>query len=241
MKKILFFFAATCAFVACDPVQEDFSNGGHISLDELKAKTTISVDKAESGANGNVIECYTAAPVNARWDIDDKDFKSTYAWKKMKLGEHIVKLTALCTDGTILTYDTTLVCQEVTNPLTKYYLYGEDPEKEPAVTVGSWAGGALRFSSDEGQFLPTISDAIYDGCKTLIFDLSDVADGTTYLVNNGWWSSTYFEGLSFQNGLNEFTITKTIADECAKGHGGKDMQIIITNGQATFNSVYYEE
>lgn len=241
MKKILFFVAAACAFVACDPVQEDFSNAGALSFDELMSKTKVSVDEAPSGQNGNVIQCYTSAPVNAKWEIDDAVFKSTYARKKMKLGEHKVVLTALCADGTVYTDTSFLTCQEVTDPLTKYYIYGEDPEKEPAVHVGSWAGGALRFSTDEGQFLPTLSDAIYNGGKTLIFDLSDVADGTTYLVNNGWWSTTYFEGLSFKNGLNEFTITKDIAADCAKGAGGKDMQIIITNGEATFNSVYYEE
>ena len=50
MKKIILLFVAICAYVACDPTQEDFSNGGHITLDELKAKTTVTVDKAASGA-----------------------------------------------------------------------------------------------------------------------------------------------------------------------------------------------
>ena len=55
MKKILFLLvAAVCGFAACDPVHEDISNGGHISADELKAKTSVTVDKAASGQNGNV-------------------------------------------------------------------------------------------------------------------------------------------------------------------------------------------
>ena len=69
MKKIFLIFAAVCAFAACDPVSEDISNGGHITVDELKAKTTVSVDKAADGQNGNVITCSTSAPVNAKWNI----------------------------------------------------------------------------------------------------------------------------------------------------------------------------
>ena len=57
MKKIFMLFAAVCALVACDPVQEDISNGGHITVDELLAKTSVTVDKAASGKNGNVISC----------------------------------------------------------------------------------------------------------------------------------------------------------------------------------------
>lgn len=241
MKKIFVLLLAVCGLVACEPVQEDISNDGAITLEELLAKTSCGTDVAASGANGNVIICSTSAPVVARWDIDDKMFKSNVAQKKMKLGDHTVKLTALCADGTEYTNTWTINCAEITDPLTKYYVYGEDPAVEPAVHVGSWAGGALRFSTDEGQFLPTLSDAIYDGLKTLIFDLSDVPDGTACLVNNGWWSATYIEDMPLVNGLNELTITKAIAEECAKGHGGKDLQLIIKSGEATFNSVYYEE
>ena len=66
MKKIFLIFAAVCAFVACDPTQEDVGNAGHITLDELKAKSSVTVDKAASGLNGNVVTCTTSAPVNAR-------------------------------------------------------------------------------------------------------------------------------------------------------------------------------
>ena len=55
MKKIFLLFAAACALVACDPVHEDISNAGHITIDELRAKTSITVDKSPSGLNGNQI------------------------------------------------------------------------------------------------------------------------------------------------------------------------------------------
>ena len=86
MKKILFLLVATvCALAACDPVHEDISNGGHITVDELKAKTTVTVDKASNGKNGNVITCSTLAPVNAKWDIGGKEFVGNFAKKKMKV------------------------------------------------------------------------------------------------------------------------------------------------------------
>lgn len=244
MKKILFLLvAAVCAFAACDPTHEDISNGGHITLDELKAKTTVTVDKAASGLNGNVITCQTLAPVNARWDIGGKDFESNYAKKKMKLGDHIVTLTALCADGTILTAEYPISCQEITDPLVKYYIYG-DPAKaetEPPFQPGAWDAAAMRFSSTEGAHLPTIPDDVYFGLKTLIFDVSDVSADFDLKVMNGWWSATYYDHVKWTSGLNELQITQDMADQCAKGGEGRDLDLMLYSGSMTLNSVYYEE
>ena len=243
MKKILFLLvAAVCAFAACDPIHEDISNGGHITLDELKAKTTVTVDKAASGLNGNVITCQTLAPVNARWDIGGKDFESNYAWKKMKLGDHIVTLTALCPDGTVLTAEYPVSCQEITDPLVKYYIYGgpDKPEDVP-FQPGAWDAAAMRFSSTEGAHLPTIPDDVYFGLKTLIFDVSDVSADFDLKVMNGWWSATYYDHVKWQSGLNELQITQDMADQCAKGGEGRDLDLMLYSGSMTLNSVYYEE
>ena len=244
MKKILLLLVfAVCAFAACDPVHEDISNGGHISLDELKAKTTVSVDKAPSGQNGNVITCQTLAPVNAKWDFAGKELIGNYAWKKMKLGDHVVTLTALCPDGTVLTAEYPISCQEITDPLVKYYIYG-DPEKaadEPPFQPGAWDAAAMRFSSTEGAHLPTIPDDVYFGLKTLIFDVSDVTADFDLKVMNGWWSNTYYDHVKWVNGLNELQITETLANECAKGGEGRDLDLMLYSGSMTLNSVYYEE
>ena len=120
MKKIFLILVAVCAYVACDPIHEDVSNAGHITVDELKAKTSVTVDKAPSGQNGNVITCSTSAPVNAKWNIGGKEFIGNYAWKKMKLGDYTVTLTALCPDGTELTAEYPVSCQEITNALQKF-------------------------------------------------------------------------------------------------------------------------
>ena len=243
MKKILFLLvAAVCAFAACDPTHEDISNGGHITLDELKAKTTVTVDKAASGLNGNVITCQTLAPVNAKWDFAGKELLGNYAWKKMKLGDHVVTLTALCPDGTVLTAEYPVSCQEITDPLVKYYIYGgpDKPDDAP-FQPGAWDAAAMRFSSTEGAHLPTIPDDVYFGLKTLIFDVSDVSADFDLKVMNGWWSNTYYDHVKWTSGLNELQITDVMAAECAKGGEGRDLDLMLYSGSMTLNAVYYEE
>ena len=247
MKKILFLLVvAVCAFTACDPTHEDISNDGPITLDELLAKTTVTTDKAASGLNGNVISCETLAPVVAMWDINGEIFKQNSARKKMRTGEYSVKLTALCADGTILTHEFTgIKCEEITQELQRFNIYprpGKEAEDKP-FKPGSWNAPAMRFSDDEGQHFPTLTDAVYWGFKTLILDVSDVEDGTTMMVHNGWWSNTYYDNMVLQNGPNEIQLTEDIAKDCAKGKGGaaKDLQFLIKSGNCTVNSVYYEE
>ena len=243
MKKILFLLvAAVCAFAACDPIHEDFSNGGHITLDELKAKTSVTVDKSPSGQNGNVITCQTSAPVNAKWDFAGKELIGNYAWKKMKLGDHVVTLTALCPDGTELVAEYPISCQEITDPLVKYFIYGgpDKPEDVP-FQPGAWDAAAMRFSSTEGAHLPTIPDDVYFGLKTLIFDVSDVTADFDLKVMNGWWSATYYDHVKWVSGLNELQITQEMADQCAKGGEGRDLDLMLYSGSMTLNAVYYEE
>ena len=243
MKKIFLIFAAVCALFACDPTHEDISNGGHISVDELKAKSTVTVDKAASGLNGNVVTCSTSAAVNAKWSIGGKEFLGNYATKKMKLGDFTVVLTALCADGTELTAEFPVICQEITDPLQKYYIYGDVasfPEQTP-FQPGAWDAAAMRFSSTEGAHLPTIPDDVYFGLKTLIFDVSDVTADFDLKVMNGWWSNTYYDHVKWQDGLNELQITETLAKECAKGGEGRDLDLMLYSGSMTLNAVYYEE
>ena len=242
MKKIFLMLVAICAFAACDPTHEKINNAGHITIDELKAKTTVTVDQAPSGKNGNVITCQTLASVNAKWSLGGKDFMNNFAQKKMKLGTHNVVLTALCADGTVLTAEYPITCEEITDPLVKYYIYG-DPEKageEPPFTPGAWDAAAMRFSSTEGAHLPTIPDDVYFGLKTLIFDISD-ASGVDLKVMNGWWSNTYYDHVVWQDGLNELQITDVMAAECAKGGEGRDLDLMLYGGTMTLKSVYYEE
>ena len=243
MKKIFLMFVAICAFAACDPTHEKIGNDGHITADQLKSMTTITVDKAASGLNGNVITCSTSAPVNAKWNIGGKEFIGNFATKKMKIGSHKVIVTALCADGTLLADSAVIDCQEITDPLQRYYIYGDVanfPDQVPFVP-GAWDAAAMRFSSTEGAHLPTIPDDVYFGLKTLIFDVSDVTADFDLKVMNGWWSNTYYDHVKWQSGLNELQITETMAKECAKGGEGRDLDLMLYSGSMTLKSVYYEE
>ena len=159
----------------------------------------------------------------------------------MKLGDHTVILSALCPDGTLLTAEYPVSCQEVTDPLQKIYIYGGDPAAEPPFQPAAWDAAAMRFSSTEGAHLPTIPDDVYFGLKTLIFDVSDVTEDFDLKVMNGWWSNTYYDHVKWVSGLNELQITETLAKECAKGGEGRDLDLMLYSGSMTLNSVYYEE
>ena len=254
MKKIFLMFVAICAFAACDATHEDISNDGHITVDELKAKSSVTVDKAASGQNGNVVTCSTSAPVNAKWTIGGKDLVGNYAWKKMKLGDHTIVLTALCADGTVLTADFPISCQEITDPLQRFYIYGEDPAAQPPFKPGAWDAAAMRFSDNEGKFtdingnegfLPYLSDDVYWGFKTLIFDISEATPDCAGRIMNGWWSARYDndKDVQFTNGLWELQLTEAIAKDCARGNGGggKDLDLMVTSGSCQINAIYYEE
>ena len=245
MKKIFLIFAAVCAFAACDPTHEDISNAGHITVDELRAKSSVTVDKAASGQNGNVITCTTSAPVNAKWDIGGKELLGNYAWKKMKLGEHVITLTGLCPDGTVVTTEYTVNCQEITDPLQKFYIYGEDPAAQPPFSPAAWDAAEMRFSDNEGKHFPYLSDDVYWGFKTLIFEITDATPDCVGRIINGWWSARYDDNkdVQFTNGLWELPLTEAIAKDCARGNGGagKDLDLMVTSGSCTIKSVYYEE
>ena len=217
MKKIFLMFVAVFALAACDPTHEDIGNASHITVDELKAQSSVTVDKAASGKNGNVITCSTSAPVNAKWNIGGKEFISNSAKKKMKLGIYTVVMTAVCPDGTQLTADFPVTCEEITDPLQKIYIYGGDPEKEPPFKPAAWQGAEMRF------------------------DVSDATPDCNIMVHNGWWSATYISDMTLVNGPNELQITEQIANDCAKGKDGKDLQLLLKSGSFTLNSVYYEE
>ena len=254
MKKILLIFAAICAFAACNPTHESISNDGHITADELKAKSSVTVNIAPDGKTGNVVTCTTSAPVNAKWTIAGKDMIGNYATKKMKLGAHNIVLTGLCADGTVVTAEFPVVCEETTDPLQRFYIYGEDPAAQPPFKPAAWNAACMRFSDNEGKFvdingkegfLRYLTDDEYWGFKTLIFDISDATPDCAGRIMNGWWSARYDgdKDVQFTNGLWELQLTEAIAKDCARGNGGsgKDLDLMVTSGSCQINAIYYEE
>lgn len=255
MKKIFMLLFAVCSLTACEPAQEDFTNDGSITVEELIAKSSVTVDKTDDGLNGNVITCSTSAAVNAKWTIGDKEFFGNYATKKMKLGDHVVTLTGLCADGTLLKAEFPVTCEVTTNALEKIYIYGEPGSGQAPMVLGAGDAAAGRFSDNEGKGFPYLSDDVYWGFKTLIFDIAEAApaDGgiwgepagpTMVRVMNGWWSNVYQDEVIIEGpGLWEVLIKEEIAKDCARGKGGdgKDLDILVRRGSLKIRSVYYEE
>lgn len=255
MKKIFLFFAAVCALVSCDPVSEDIKNGGHITVEELIAQTTVTLDKAADGKNGNVVTCQTHAPVLATWDIKGKLYTSNYATRKMSAvdvdQERVVILHALCADGTVLDAEFPIKVETLTDPLKTYYVYDG-----PDIFLGAGDAAAGRFSDNEGKGLPYIKDEVYLGMKTLVFEIKDCQPAESGIwgepagpamlrVMNGWWSATYLDDVEIEEpGLWELNLTEQIAKDCAskdaKGDA-KDLDILVRRGSITIGKVFYEE
>ena len=249
MKKIYLMFVAICAFAACDPIHEDISNAGHISLDELKAKTSVTVDNDGQGHNGNIITCTTSAPVNAKWEIAGKQYIGNSTKKKMRVGEYTVKMTALCPDGTELTADYPINCEVETDPIKKMYFYGEDPVKQPEFWLepGDAAGG--RFSDNEGKYFPYLDDDTYFGLKTLVFEITETEEGKfiwgddyglTLRIMNGWWNPTFEDNVVPTAPYWELPITEDMAKSCAQGGDSKDLCLLMTRGRIKIKACYYE-
>ncbi len=233
--------AAVCAFASCDPVSEDISNGGHITADQLKNMSTVTLD-------GNVVTCSTSAPVNAKWSIAGKNLLGNYAWKKLKLGDQTITLTGICADGTELTADFPVSVTQITDPLEKYYIYQGAPF---VIEQGDAAAG--RFSDNEGKGLPYLSDDVYFGKKTLIFDLvAEGSDGGIWgepagpamlRIMTGWWDPVFADEVVIEDGaqLWELPLTDDIAKACAAGGESRDLDLLFRRGKVTINSIYYEE
>lgn len=258
MKKILLFFSALCLLFACDPVHEDIKMQGSITPEQLLNMVNVRMDKAASGKNGNVVlcTCDTKAGVTVGWLIDDKNFAGYDVSRKVKLGDHQVTLTALCGDGTKIQRTFNLTAEEITDPLEKHYIYGDPKDNVAPLIMSQGDAGAGRFSDNEGKGLPYLSDDVYWGCKTLIFDLEaeganegiwgEPAGPAMVRIMNGWWDPVYADEVEIPNGsqLWELQLTKDIAADCASknsGGQGKDLDILVRRGTVTVKSVYYEE
>lgn len=257
MKKLFFILATTCALVACNPEQEDITNNSSITAEQIKQMTTVTTDKdPATGLNGNVITCETHAPITAAWNVGGKNLAGNYVTKKVKAGSQEVILTAICGDGSTVTVNFPVNVETITDPLQKYYIYGEDPTKQAPFQPAAWNAQAMRFSDNEGgfedingtkQYLPYLSDEIYFGHKTLIFDITDCTEDINCKIMTGWWSPVFFEDYNIYKdlggsaGLWELPLTDDIAAACAKGGDNKDLDLMLKSGSCTINAIYYEE
>ena len=165
-------------------------------------------------------------PIN--WFSDDP-FVATVTDKGevTAVGAGSTKITVSTPDGGVFAVCKVTV-EALPNPdVTPYkvWIYGEDPQREPSFSPASWDAAALRFSSTEGKYFRTLTDDEYFGLKTLIVDVSDATDDCTMKLN----------------GQMKIQITEEMAKDCAKGGGGRDLDLMLNGGSCTINSVYYIE
>ena len=203
----------------------------------VEAKTPIDVSENVFSNRANAT---LYVPVGCKAAYEAADY-----WKEFKEIRELEPVYATWTDSNGMEWSFT-VCgteaKDIKPACQKVYIYGADPVQEPPFQPGSWDAAAMRFSSYEGRYLPTLSDEVYWGLKTLIFDVSDVSPDFDLKVMNGWWSNTYYDHVVWEDGLNELQITQTMAADCARGYGGggKDLNLMLTEGSVTINAVYYE-
>ena len=246
MKKNLFFALVLISLISCskEKVSEETPSGNK-SLSINPSETSISF----TGTGGSETLTISA---NFDWWIISKP-----EWIEVSTNGGSLGTTSLTVEadkntkgksriGAIIVGNSSMLTASIEvyqNSLTKFWIYGDVanfPDQVP-FQPSAWDGTAMRFSSTEGAHLPTIPDDVYFGLKTLIVDVSDASADCTLMIHNGWWSTTYADNVQFVNGPNEIQITKQIAEECAKGGEGKDLQLLLKAGNFTLNSVYYEE
>ena len=128
-----------------------------------------------------------------------------------------------------------------TPKIYKVWVYGEDQQREPPFIPAARDAASMRFSSTEGHHFRTLTDDEYFGLKTLIFDVTDATDDCIMTVMDGWWANTYEDYVPVLNGQMKIQITEKIANDCAKGGEGHDLDLMLYSGSCTINSVYYME
>lgn len=108
----------------------------------------------------------------------------------------------------------------------------------------TWSLSAFRFSDNEGQNFPYISDSQFEEMigKELHVVISDATEGATMRVCNGWLTAYYTEELPVAKGDDwHFVVTKDMFDDCSRYGTGMDLVLLVTNGEVTISKIYYEK
>ena len=224
-----------------------------VSKITLEPITPLTLKVGETATLKATIEPEDAADKNVEWSSSNK---SVAIINPDGLSERLEAIVAavsagtttitVCTPDGSVSADIKVTVEALPEPddTTKYhkvYVYGEDSDYEPPFTPDVLDGAAMRFSSTEGTHFRTLTDDEYFGLKTLIIDVSDATDDCTMRVMNGWWAPTYVDNVPVTNGQLKIQITEEMAKDCAKGGDRKDLDLMLTKGSCTINSVYYME
>lgn len=124
--------------------------------------------------------------------------------------------------------------------------YLQSPQSQKVViwegefTAESWDSAPLCFSTTLGKYFPTLPNEVFSGLKTLVVDVKYASDGCTARVMNNWWTTIYEDNIPLTSGMKwEIKITSQMAQELIEDRDGRVLNLLLTNGTATFTSVYY--
>lgn len=187
MKKILFTILSIAAvFAACKPVEIRDTIGGNITLDELKALTTVTVWN-EGGKNVNYATCDTKAPVNAVWSSVTQFQGNHGDIQLFALGEQTIKMKALCADGTVLETEFKVNVEEMKYPVDPVWaLLTNGSEKAWTWSdVGNvWGNGGYNADTPEniangaGEWWGVPASDIAGQASNYGFDTADSGNAT---------------------------------------------------------------
>ena len=124
--------------------------------------------------------------------------------------------------------------------------YLESPQSQKVVfwegefTAESWDSAPLCFSNTLGKYFPTLPNEVFSGLKTLVVDVKYASEGCTGRVMNSWWTTIFEDNIPLTSGMKwEIKITSQMVQDSTEYNGVKVLNLLLTNGTATFTSVYY--
>ena len=205
--------------------------------------TSLALTVGETATLKATVEPVEAKDKSIQWESDNIAVATVSADGVVTAegsGSAIIKISS---DGTVFAEcEVKVEALPDDEPLIdRVWIYGENPRVEAPFSPAASDAAAMRFSNTEGKHFRTLTDEEYYGLKTLIIDVSNATDDCLMRVMNGWWSNTYADNVPVINGQMKIQITEKMAEECAKGGEGKDLDLMLYGGSCTINSVYYME
>ena len=124
--------------------------------------------------------------------------------------------------------------------------YLQSPQSQKVViwegefTAEPWDSAPLCFSNTLGKYFPTLPNEVFSGLKTLVVEVKYASEGCTGRVMNNWWTTIFEDNIPLTSGMKwEIKITSQMVQDLTENNGVKVLNLLLTNGTATFTSVYY--
>lgn len=226
MKKILFTIVSIAALaVACNPVEKRDVIGDHITADEMRAQSSVTIWQ-ENGKNVNYVTCETHAPVNAVWSSVTQFQGAVGELQLFALGEQKIKLQGLCADGTVLETEFSVNVEDMAYPVAPQWgMLTGGTEKAWTWTSDGWpncwgnggyhSGDPESIATGGGDWWGVTPDGIAGQCADYGFDKADgegatmtfTLQGTNIIKSSGATGKFAFSMKDNANNIGTFQAT----------------------------------